>query len=585
MDRLKHSVRLAPTTPGVYLFKNDKNRIIYIGKAVNLRNRLTSYFSAPDAKTRMLLSRAVDFEVIPTSSDVEALTLEESLIKLNKPAYNVRLKDDKKFPYLKITITEEYPRIFTTRNLKLDGAALFGPYTSARSLRQTVNAVARIFGLRTCRLPLPKRACLKHAIKRCTGPCIEAVTREDYRKIVNEVVLFLNGKSERLQHELENRMWQAAGNENYEAARQFRDQLRAVRQIQQRQHVVTKDGVDRDVIGLARAGRTAAVAFFKIRDNKLLAREIYRLDAVPASPDSEIIAAFMRSTYLHQSYFPDEIVVPLNPDDAETLRNWFLTRGKQLDFAFGRYEDKRAIAQWAKRSAEVELGLTTGIAPLPRGLMELGAALKHAAPLHRIEAFDVSNIMGTAAVGASVSFKDGAADKSAYRRYKIKRVRGQNDFAMIREIVARRLAQLEEDHPDLLLIDGGKGQLNAALAGMAENKIRVLVLAFAKRSDQLFLPDRRVVMIPSASPALHLLKRIRSEAHRFAIAYHRKVRGRTIRSSLLDRIVGIGPRKKTDLLRYFGSIEMMRAASLEELSKVKGIQKVIAGRIYEALHA
>jgi len=589
MDRLKHRVRLAPTTPGVYLFKNDKNRIIYIGKAVNLRNRLTSYLSADDVKTRMLISQAVDFEVIPTNSDVEALTLEESLIKLNKPTYNVRLKDDKKFPYLKITTGEEYPRIFTTRNLKLDGSLLFGPYTSARSLRQTVSAVARIFGLRTCHLqlprPHPRRACLKHAVKRCTGPCIRAVTLQDYRRIVNEVVLFLNGKSQRLEQELEERMWQAARVENYEAARQFRDQLRAVRQIRQRQHVVTKDGIDRDVIGLARAGRTVAVSFLKIRDNKLVARELHRLDAVPASTDSEIIAVFIRSIYLHQTYFPDEIVVPLSPDDAETLRNWFRARGKHLDFVFGRYQDKRALSQWAKRSAELELGLKTSIAPLPPGLAELGAALKLAAPLYRIEAFDVSSMMGDAAVGASVSFKDGTPDKSAYRRYKIRRVKGQNDFAMIQEIVARRMAQLENDPPDLLLIDGGKGQLTAALTGMRETKISVPVIAFAKRSDQLFFQDGRVVTIPPASPAHHLLRRIRSESHRFAVAYHRKVRSTKIRLSLLDRIPGIGPKKKTELLRYFGSIDRMRGASREELSKVKGIRNVIAGRIYEALHS
>jgi excinuclease ABC subunit C len=335
---------------------------------------------------------------------------------------------------------------------------------------------------------------------------------------------------------------------------------------------------------LARAHRVAVVAFFKIRDNKLFAREVYRLSVDPLSRDSEIVAAFIRSTYLHQSFFPDEIVVPLDPDDSATLRKWFTSRGKTVNFALGRYEDKRALADWARRSAELELGISAGARPLPQSLLELAGALKLKSPPRWIEAFDVSNILGSAAVGASVSFKDGKPDKSRYRRFRIKRTRGQNDFAMIKEIVSRRLQQMDKERPDLLLIDGGKGQLSAARAGLDAVNLDLPVLAFAKRTDQLFFQDGRVITIPVASPALYLLKRIRNESHRFAITYHRKVRGRETRSSVLDRIPGIGPAKKIELLRYFGSVERLRAASKEEISKVKGVRKIIAERIYEALH-
>lgn len=589
MDNLKQQIISAPPSPGVYFFKNNKNRIIYIGKALNLKNRLTSYLHNSDLKTRMLMSQAVGVEVVSTGSDVEALTLEESLIKLNKPKYNVRLKDDKKFPYLKVTVKDDFPRIYTTRNLKPDGSALFGPYTSAKSLRQTINGVVRIFGLRTCKMALPgprlKRACLKFYIKRCTGPCISAISKEAYRRLVDEVLLFLAGKSDRLETQIENEMWAAARKENYEAARHLRDQLLAIRQIRQRQQVVSSDSVDRDVIALMRAANLAVVCLFRIRENKLTSREIYRLTADPSSPTSEIMSAFMRSIYLHQTYLPAEIVVSVPPDDLATFVHWFQKKKVAVDFVLNPRHDRKVLLRWAERNAEIELAQRLAAQPIPRELQELAHLLKLEAPPRWIEAFDVSNIMGDSAVGASVSFKNGRPDKNSYRRFKIRRVEGQNDFAMIQEIVSRRITQFDIEKPDLLLIDGGKGQLTSALAALSEQHIKIPVAAFAKRSDQLYFIDGRIISIPpSQGAAFGLLRRIRNESHRFAVTYHRKVRSKKTRQSILDTIAGIGHKKKVALLRYFGSIERLRRSSQEEICRVKGIDKKLAEKIYIALH-
>ncbi len=586
---LKLRINQAPQSTGVYLFKNSKKKIIYIGKALNLKNRLTSYLSNSDIRARRIMSTASDIEIIPTSSDVEALTLEESLIKLNKPRYNVRLKDDKKFPYLKVTTKDKYPRIFTTRNLKPDGSVLFGPYTSARSLRQTINAVARIFGLRTCKMFLPTkktvRACLKFHIKRCSAPCVDAISHEEYNKRVSEVLLFLSGKSDQLATELEKQMWQNARQENYETAAFLRDQLLALRRIQQRQRIVSSDNIDRDVIALMRAANLAVVALLKIRENKLISREIYHLTADPSSTTSEIMAAFIRSIYLHQAFLPGELVLSVKPDDTETLENWFRQKKTSIRFVFNPRTERRALLTWAERNAEVELAQQFAQQPIPRELEELAGILKLEIVPRWIEAFDVSNILSDSAVGASVSFRDGKPDKSSYRRYKIKRVQGQNDFAMIQEIVSRRVCQFGIEKPNLLLIDGGKGQLNAALAGLSEKEIEIPVAALAKRKDELHLKGGQVITIPLSSVAvLNFLKRIRDEAHRFAIGYHRKVRKQKSRRSILESIEGIGPKKKIELLRYFGSVEQLRRASAEEICKVKGIEKKLARKIYHALH-
>ncbi len=589
MKSIKEKIINAPITPGVYLFKDRKNRPLYIGKAVNLKKRLNSYLKNEDPKIRILMQRAVDIEVIPTNSDVEALTLEESLIKLNKPKYNVRLKDDKKFPYLKITVKEEFPGIYVTRHIKSDGNALFGPYTSARALRQTVNAVSRVFGLRTCKFALPskkiKRPCLKFILKRCAGPCVGQISPADYRKLVDEVILFLNGKSHLLEEEVEKKMWAAAREENYESAKYLRDHLQAIRLIQQRQAIVSRDNIDRDVLGLAHTENLASLALFKIRENRLVAREIYKLAINPASTDSEILAAFIRSHYLHQTYFPDEILLPIRPDDFSTLVRWFKLKNSNVKLTVGRFHEPKVLTDWAQQNAEIELLQDRAVRLIPTSLSALAKVLRLDHPPRWIEAFDVSNIMGDSAVGASVSFKDGRPDRSNYRRFRIKRVQGQNDFAMIREIVNRRLAQFIGEKPDLLLIDGGKGQLSSARQAIKELNLEIPVLAFAKRSDQLYYKIDQIVSIPCSSPALKLLRYIRNEAHRFAITYHRKLRGRKIKSSILDRIPGLGPKKKIELLRHFGSIKNMTGASREEISKVRGIRKKIAEEIYNTLHS
>ena len=587
---LRDKIKAAPRRPGVYLFKKDKNKTIYIGKAANLKNRLSSYFSKEDNRNKILMAHTADVDIIITNSDVEALTLEESLIKLNKPRYNVRLKDDKKFPYLKITVQEEFPRIMFTRNIKPDGALIFGPYTSARALRQTRDALCRIFKLVSCNKDLSKkymRPCLEYHLGRCSAPCTKEIGRKDYMKLARRAIEFLKGNSDELQQKIEIQMWNYAKKENFEAAQIMRDQLFAVRKISQRQQIVTSDNVNRDVIGIARSRFNGVACLFRIRENRLVSKEIFHLKISAQVSDEEIASAFIRLIYTHLSFIPKQIVISTLPHQWDIQSKWFKEKGFKVKISTGRKGELKRVLNWAQKNAESELAKKVIKKRAPSMIFELQNILNLENLPRWIEAFDVSNLKETFAVGSSVAFHDGRPNKQRYRRYKIKRVKGQNDFAMIKEIVSRRVNDLKKEKvmPNLLLIDGGKGQLSSALKAIKEIDVNIPVFAIAKRSDQLYDTRGNVVSIPATSRGVILLKRLRDEAHRFAISYHRKIRRKKITKSELDRIVGIGKKRKVNLLKYFGSIDAIRRAGEEEIAKTPTINKKIARIIYESLHS
>ncbi len=589
MNKLEEKISRVPEAPGVYIFLNQKNKPIYIGKAGNLKNRLYSYLNREEGKNTIIIQHAVDLDIILTNSDTQALTLEESLIKLHKPKYNVRLKDDKKFPYLKITIFEPFPRIFFTRDLKADGSLLFGPYTNARALRQTRDALCKIFRLASCNKDFSKplaRPCLDYAIGRCSAPCVRKIDQKDYGDHVQKAIRFLKGESDELVKEIEKRMWQYAKDENFEAAKILRDELFAVRRISQRQQTVTNDNISRDIIGIARSGTHCVACLFRIRENRLVSKEVYHLKIQGSDTDENIISNFIRLIYTHLSYFPEEIVTASIPTDWEIQKRWFVEKGFAVAILTPKKSEVKNLLRWAEKNAETELAGVIIRKKKLTPIIELQSILNLEKPPRWIEAFDISNLKEKYAVGASVAFHDGRPFKNRYRRYKIKRVEGQNDFAMIQEIVNRRINDIKKAGtiPDILLIDGGRAQQHAAIEAIKKINLPVLVFAIAKRSDQLYYPDGSIISIPGLSRSVILLKRIRDEAHRFAIGYHRKIRGKSMTKSILDNIPGIGKNRKILLLKYAGSIENLKKMSEEDMTKIPGINEKLARVIYESIH-
>lgn len=599
---LKDKILEAPERPGVYLLKDKRGKIAYVGKARNLRDRLRAYTTTKeDPRIAALIARATDLDYIVTNSEVEALVLEENLIKINKPKYNVRLKDDKKFPYLKITVQEKFPRIFPTRNLRKDGSILFGPFTSAKALRRAVKGVKRIFQIRTCNkklpCPVPLRPCLNLPMNRCLGPCRGTVPEELYQERVNSVIAFLSGKSDKISGELERKMFEASANEDFEKAAIIRDQLMALREIMRNQPAVFKDRLARDIFGLARTETLAFATRFKVREGKLSGKEEYPLTLTRGTKDSEILESLLRSIYTHTYDLPDEIVLPveLNEEAVEPLVQWYR---EKRDRTVKIYQPKRGekirLLNLAKSNADVGL---TEIVPLPK-IHQANLDLQHFLGLEKppriIEGVDISNISGKSATGSIVVFHDYYPNKPDYRLFKIKTVAGPNDYAMMEEVLSRRVKrQIKENKPlaDLVLIDGGKGQLSTSIrayqqtiSGLGSSIQMPSMLAFAKRTDTLYFEDGREISIPASSSALKLLKRIRDEAHRFAITYHKKLRGKTLFASELDGLSGIGEKRKIALIRYFGSLEKLKLATVEEIAKVKLIGKSFAEKIYEYLH-
>ena len=597
---LKAKLSQLPTKPGVYIMKDENDEILYIGKAKSLGPRIRSYFQEPSPgspRQVSMVARIYDVEYIVTDNEVEALILEASLIKEHKPRYNVNLKDDKKFPYIKVT-QEPYPRILTTRLLEKDGARYFGPYTEAKKMRGLLKTLRKIFPVRSCgrRLPGPEegKSCLYYHMDQCLAPCLGNETLKDaYDDMVNQICAFLSGHSSALLVDLETKMRQAAQGHKFEEAARLRDQLQYIERISMKQKVISTDMIDRDVIAVAQDNGQACGVVLQVRDGKLIGREYYFLEGTRGKSEREVLTGFVEQHYLGTTCIPEQLYIEDEIVDRVNTTEWLTRkRGKRVRIVVPKRGEKAKLVRMAKQNAEhllVEARVKKEKERVPSVVVELQRVFSLEKPPRRIEAFDISNLGGTDAVGSMVAFRDGRKRKSEYRRFKIRGVTSQDDYAMMREVVGRRFRRLldeEKPLPDLILIDGGRGQLSSTLDVLEELGVKeVDVLGLAKRLDEVYLPGIADPQnIPRGSSALKLLQRIRDEAHRFAVEYHRKLRRRRTVRSELENIPGVGVKRRTALLKYFGSLKRLQGATIDEIRSVEGISASIAQEVYNHLH-
>ncbi|MGA8576040.1 MAG: excinuclease ABC subunit UvrC [Candidatus Cybelea sp.] len=639
-----------PDAPGVYLMVGREGEILYIGKAISLRSRVRSYFqegAVHHPRTIAMVERVADVRTIVVTNEVEALILEANLIKRHQPPFNVRLRDDKRYPYLKVT-NESFPRVVFTRFVRNDGARYFGPYTNAHGLRELIDLVRVVFPLRTCREPIDgrrKRPCLQYHIKRCLAPCVGYQTEAEYDRTIDEVVLFLEGKQESLLARLQHEMSEAAEHLNFEAAARLRDRIVAVRRVTEEQKVVWKSRLDMDLFGIARAQGQACMQVFLVRGGKLIGQEHFILEGVYEQSDAELTGEFLKQFYTARTAgvpdepafsaariardnqapvpekrrpktataaaVPKELLVPALPEERSTIEAWLSgVKGQRVRVLQPQRGPRVEYLRLVQKNAEQNLKAFLAHQEVQetaqaRSLTDLADALELPEPPHRIECYDVSNIQGTNPVASMVVFVEGRAKKSEYRKFKIQYDRGPNDFAMMQETLRRRLRYLRHEtdrtetplerelarkekfnkKPDLLLIDGGKGQLSAVVEVLEElDMTGLLVAGLAKEHEWLYLPNQsEPIVLPANSPALHLIQRIRDEAHRFAVTYHRQRRAKSMTRSALDALAGVGPVRKKRLLTAFGSPAGIRRAGLDEIAAVKGMTPALAAKIKQEL--
>lgn len=591
-DKIVEKLQLLPDQPGVYIMKDQGGKIIYVGKAVVLKNRVRSYFQSSrnhSPKVRSMVEKIDDFEYIITGSEIEALILECNLIKKHRPKYNISLRDDKTYPYLKVTTDEAYPRVFVTRRVVKDGARYFGPYTNAGAVHESLKLLKKLFPLRSCRRLDAKRPCLEYHIKRCLAPCAGKVDPEVYGTMIENVCLFLEGRSERVVRQLKEQMEEAAENFAFETAAKLRDQLAAVEKITEKQNIVTGAG-DQDAIGMARSGLGICVQVFFIRSGKMVGRDHFLLKGTEDETDASALAAFLKQYYNQSTFIPREILLPLELEEQALIAGW-LSREKQAKVAVEtpKRGTKRDLVEMAAGNAKMVLEeqaakLKADDEATRGAVEELGKYLALKKAPERMECFDISHIQGAETVASMVVFEGGAPKKEDYRRFKIRTAEGKpDDFKSMREVVGRRYGDAApEELPDLIIIDGGKGQLSSALeiirgAGHRE----VPVVGLAKQFEYIFTEgESDPVILPRHSQALYLIQRIRDEAHRFAITYHRKLRGKRNLISVLDHVVGIGPKRRKALWEHFGSLDRMKQATVEEMAATPGMNFPAAQAVY-----
>jgi excinuclease ABC subunit C len=595
-------LRALPAQPGVYLFKDKEGKVIYVGKAANLKSRVRSYFGNPSnlpPKIQRLVPTIQDLEFVITNSEQEALILECDTIKRYAPKFNASLKDNKTFPYLKIDIGEDWPGVCITRRMLKDGARYFGPFASAGSVRKTLRLIKKIFPYRSCSKRIDgkdKRPCLDYHIHQCLGPCVGAVDKKEYREVVNQVVLFLQGKQELILRELNARMKAASQQLQFEKAALLRDQIDAIEKVIEGQRIAVTLRGEKDIIGLAQNETLAYVELFSIRNDKLIGRDHFTMERVHDDSPGQIMTSFVKQYYASASYIPSLILLQHPVDEPTILSEWLAQqRGGKVELRVPQRGAKKklvdTVAENAARGLELAQAREMKTEVISSGLQELKNRLRLPKMPRRIECYDVSNIQGALAVGSMIVLEKGWPKPAHYRRFRIKTVAGADDYAMIQETLRRRFKRGLTGEgawgiiPDLILIDGGRGQLNAALEVRQEVKLDSIPMAsLAKENEEVFIPgDPRPVRIAKDSPALHILQRARDEAHRFAIGYHRKLRRKEVIVSVLDEIPGIGSERKKALLKKFGSIQAIKEASLEELSQTKGITSALAKRVKEFL--
>ncbi len=612
---LDATLKRLPDRPGVYLMKDDRGTVVYVGKAQSLRHRVRSYWQKATPvgeihRIRSVIDRVAEVEYTLTDSVSEALLLEANLIKRFRPRFNVRLKDDKSYPYIKITLADDFPRIERTRKLVNDGSRYFGPYASATSVDESMNMVRRLFPFRTCTIEIKdgeralQRPCLLYHIKRCQGPCIQAIDKDAYKADIAQVELFLEGRQETLVKALEGEMGAAAAREEYERAAVLRDKVRAIERTMESQKMAAFARTELDLMGLARADNQAAVQLFAIRDGKMVGRDVFLLDAAREASDDEVLASFLEQYYARATSIPREVYLPSTAADVADLEAFLAERrGGPVHLRVARRGEKRQLMDLAARNAAETLAREQARWLADQGktqaaLNELADALGLVDAPARIECYDISNFQGSESVGSMVVFEDGKPRSGEYRRFRIRTVEGPNDFASHQEVLRRRFRTVkagqegsEEERrwamPDLVLIDGGRGQVSAAKAVLDELGLHDIALAgLAKEREELFLPERPdPIVLPPTSPALYLVQRLRDEAHRFAITYHRDLRAKRAIRSAFDDLPGVGPKRKRELLKVFGSIKRVRDAPVEQIAAVPGIGRALAARIKATLDA
>lgn len=662
-EKIQAVLNSLPHKPGIYLMKDAGGTVIYVGKAISLYNRVRSYFQEStdlSPKNRSMVAKVADIEFLVVRNEVEALVLESNYIKQYRPKYNVLLRDDKNYPYIKVALTEDFPRVYRVRSYQRDGNRYFGPYTNSGAVDATLDLLNKLFAFRTCRYDasnwappregeppagwkqkLLPRPCTQYFIHRCVAPCVGYASREEYDAIIQQVIFFLEGKHDEVLKELHKKMEAAAENLNFEEAARIRDRIKAVENILEKQRIINTEGQDdQDVIALASGDDETCAQVFFFRSGKLVGREYFILQGTRESTPGEIMASFMQQFYETSPHVPSEIIVEVEPDDRTIMQNWLRERRKQTATAQGsstvtisvpKRGDKVRLIEMVKQNAQEVLEQQrikwlTDSQKTQMALEEIQVALNLVAPPQRIECYDISNTQGTNSVGAMVVFEGGRPKNSEYRRFKIKTVEGPNDFASHQEVLRRRFRkvnaqntggqeakisaeeapqaacspneegtvtaeQIEQSSaemahdwrlPDLIIIDGGKGQLSAAMEVMQELHLDIPTVGLAKENEEIFIPGSPdPIILPRNSQGLYLVQRIRDEAHRFGITYHRKLRSDRTFKSILDEIPGIGPKRKQALLKHFGSVRAISAASIDELAALDGMTRDAAEKVKE----
>jgi excinuclease ABC subunit C len=662
-DKIQSVLNSLPHKPGIYLMKDVEGAIIYVGKAISLYNRVRSYFQEStdlSPKNRSMVAKIEDIEFLVVRNEVEALVLESNYIKQYRPKYNVLLRDDKNYPYIKVALTEDFPRVYRVRSFHHDGNRYFGPYTNSGAVDATLDLLNKLFAYRTCRYDastwapprtgetpagwkqkLLPRPCTQYYIHRCVAPCVAYTTREEYDAVIKQVILFLEGKHDEVIKDLQSKMEQAAEDLNFEEAARLRDRIQAVERILEKQRIInTENQDDQDVIALASGDDETCAQVFFFRAGKLVGREYFMMQGTRDSSPGEVMTSFMQQFYETSPHIPSEIIVEVEPEDSEVLQNWLREKRKNaastgrasaISITTPKRGDKVRLVEMVKQNAkevleQQRIKWLTDSQKTQMALEELQEALNLATPPRRIECYDISNTQGTNSVGAMVVFEGGRAKNSEYRRFKIKQVEGANDVASHQEVLRRRFRKtagtliatstpdqdisvpIEENEllhtdqqspqmqhdwalPDLVIIDGGRAQLNAALEVMNELKLDIPTIGVAKEEgshtklttgEQIFVPSSpEPIVLPRNSQGLYLLQRIRDEAHRFSITYHRSLRGKQAFKSVLDEIPGIGPKRKQALMKHFGSVRAIGAASIEELTALDGMTRDAAEKVKE----
>lgn len=660
-EKIQSVLNSLPHTPGIYLMKDAAGTILYVGKAISLYNRVRSYFQEStdlSPKNRSMVAKIDDIEFVVVKNEVEALVLESNYIKQYRPKYNVLMRDDKSYPYIKVSLTEDFPRVYRVRSFHRDGNRYFGPYTNSGAVDSTLDLLNKLFAFRTCRYDasawapprdsngdggdnfkqkLLPRPCTQYYIHRCIAPCVAYATREEYDAVIKQVILFLEGKHDEVAKALQEKMQEAAENLNFEEAARIRDRIQAVERVLEKQRIIHTEGQDdQDVVALASSDdETCAMVFF-FRNGKLIGREFFILQGTRDSSPGEVMTSFLQQFYESSPHIPPEIVVEAEPDDRSVIQTWLREkRGKAVSITEPKRGEKVRLIEMVRQNAtevleQQRIKWLTDSQKTQLALEELQAALNLAAPPYRIECYDISNTQGTNSVGAMVVFEGGRPKNSEYRRFKIKTVEGPNDFASHQEVLRRRFRRvarnqqeeldtiIEEqqgntdstdvedgsgmtealattngtgqgpqlDHdwavPDLIIIDGGKGQLSAAMEVLQELHIDVPTVGLAKENEEIFTPGSPdPIILPRTSQSLYLVQRIRDEAHRFGITYHRKLRSNRTFKSVLDEIPGIGPKRKQALMKHFGSVRAISAASIDDLAALDGMTRDAAEKVKE----